>query len=172
MTVDPKNFEEEAIEISEEIEDPSTPPEVSTTLQAEKHLRCRRYWMWRLSWAKDHAKAMREEAKAWEEDQVSKIERHLNWHENGLIAHMMNSGKKTLQLVNGTLRRVTGKPSIKEVDGEAFFSWARGNDRGDLIRIKQEVDKTAVMKMIKEEGGEIPPGLDMEIGPDTVSITT
>jgi hypothetical protein len=72
--------------------------------------------------------------------------------------------ERTYTLPTGTLAaKVPHAPKIDVVDPDAFIVWARAN-RPDLLRVKTEVDKSAVNRLPAAPGpvhidGEIIPGL-------------
>ena len=84
-----------------------------------------------------------------------------------------SEGRKTVTLPHGTLKTTAGKSRIEFKDESKFIEWAKVNDPA-LLRIKTDVDKSALKVLITEEGvlistqGEIIP--DVEVVPGQTSV--
>jgi hypothetical protein len=76
-------------------------------------------------------------------------------------------------LPHGTLKTTAGQSRIEFKDESKFIEWAKVNDPA-LLRIKTDVDKSALKVLITEEGvlistqGEIIP--DVEVVPGQTSV--
>jgi phage host-nuclease inhibitor protein Gam len=62
---------------------------------------------------------------------------------------------KTVKLPHGTLK-ARKLPDKWEYNDSAILAWAKGKDRQEMIRVKEEVVKDAVKKAVKEDGESIP----------------
>ena len=84
-----------------------------------------------------------------------------------------SEGRKSVVLPHGTLKTTAGQPKIEFNDESKFIEWATQNDP-TLLRIKTEVDKTALKALITEEGvvistqGEIIP--EVKVLPAETSV--
>jgi hypothetical protein len=84
-----------------------------------------------------------------------------------------SEGRKTVTLPHGTLKTMAGQSRIEFKDESKFIEWAKVNDPA-LLRIKTDVDKSALKVLITEEGvlistqGEIIP--DVEVVPGQTSV--
>jgi hypothetical protein len=84
-----------------------------------------------------------------------------------------SEGRKTVTLPHGTLKTTAGQSRIEFKDESKFIEWAKVNDPA-LLRIKTDVDKSALKVLITEEGvlistqGEIIP--DVEVVPGQTSV--
>jgi hypothetical protein len=84
-----------------------------------------------------------------------------------------SEGRKTVTLPHGTLKTTAGQSRIEFKDESKFIEWAKINDPA-LLRIKTDVDKSALKVLITEEGvlistqGEIIP--DVEVVPGQTSV--
>lgn len=84
-----------------------------------------------------------------------------------------SEGRKTVTLPHGTIKTTAGQAKVEFKNEAAFIEWAKTNDPS-LLRIKTDIDKTAVKSLITEEGvvistqGEIIP--DVEVIPAETSV--
>ena len=84
-----------------------------------------------------------------------------------------SEGRKTVTLPHGTIKTTAGQPKVEFKDEAKFIEWATANDPS-LLKIKTDIDKTAVKALITEEGivistqGEIIP--DVEVIPAETSV--
>ena len=142
---------------------------VSDSSQAEAHLKALDYWRYEAEQINEHAEKQIERAKQWREEQLSTINKRINYHESGLIAFLQTQGKKTVKLINGTIKRIAGRDRVEVNDFGALLAYDQGK-RG-LVRIKQEPDKKAIMDHIKASG-ELPNGVDLVTGEDSFKVET
>lgn len=84
-----------------------------------------------------------------------------------------SEGRKSITLPHGTLKTTAGQPRIEFNDESKFIEWASKNEP-TLLRVKTEVDKTALKALITEEGvvistqGEIVP--EVKVVPAETSV--
>jgi hypothetical protein len=84
-----------------------------------------------------------------------------------------SEGRKTVTLPHGTIKTTAGQPKVEFKDEAKFIEWAKVNDP-TLLKIKTDIDKTAVKALITEEGvvistqGEIIP--DVQVIPAETSV--
>ena len=82
-------------------------------------------------------------------------------------------GRKTVTLPHGTIKTTAGQPKIEIESEDRFIEWARVNNP-DLLKIKTDIDKTAIKALITEEGvvistqGEIIP--EVKVVPAETSV--
>ena len=88
-----------------------------------------------------------------------------------------SEGRKTVTLPHGTLKTTAGQSHIEFKDESKFIEWAKVNDPA-LLRIKTDVDKSALKVLISEEGvlistqGEIIPDVQVVPGQTSVKFIT
>ena len=88
-----------------------------------------------------------------------------------------SEGRKTVTLPHGTLKTTAGQPKIEFKDESKFIEWAKVNDP-TLLKIKTDVDKTALKALITEEGvvistqGEIIPEVTVVPAETSVKFVT
>jgi phage host-nuclease inhibitor protein Gam len=84
-----------------------------------------------------------------------------------------HNGRKTLVLPHGTIKTTSGQPRVEIKSEEAFIAWASQNNP-ELLRIKTEIDKTALKALITDENvvistqGEIVP--EVQVYPAETSV--
>lgn len=137
--------------------------------QAERHLRAVAFWREEQERKVRHAQKEIERVKTWLEGEVARIGRHVAWHETGLRAYLVASGRKSLRLIRGTIRFLAGRERVEVPEPEKFLTWAKSNAPA-LIRVKEEADKQAIARYVKTHGGEIPEGCDLVKGEDTFKV--
>ena len=103
----------------------------------------------------------------WLEREQERIARRIAWHEEALQGFLWQSGKKSVRLIHGFVRRVKGRERIEITDEETFLSAAPP----DLIRqqIIRQPDKKAILAHV-QQSGEIPTGVDVIRGEDRIHI--
>jgi hypothetical protein len=88
-----------------------------------------------------------------------------------------SEGRKTVTLPHGTLKTTAGQPRIEFNDESKFIEWAKINDPA-LLRIKTDIDKSALKALITEEGvvistqGEIIPEVTVVPAETSVKFVT
>lgn len=140
-------------------------------------------------WASEKAAAARREIaryKAWGEAKKARIDaivaaetKRFEGHLAVYLQSEIAAGRKTksLTLSGGTIK-LTARPARVDWNEEEVLLWARVNDRTDLFRVKESLDKNALKKAatLAEDGvvvidGEIVPGAAWEAQEDSASFT-
>lgn len=147
------------------------------------------------AWASRKAAAAQRkiaEVKAWGEAEKARIDaivaaetkRFEEWaaffeaHLADFLKREIAAGRKTksLELPGGTIKLTARQPKV-DVEPEAFLAWAV-EGRPDLVRVKREVDKTALKRLatLADDGvvvidGEIVPGATWEAQDDSATFT-
>ena len=147
-------------------------------------------------WASEKAAAARREIaryKAWGEAKKARIdaivaaetkrfEEDAAFFEGHLAVYLQSeiaAGRKTksLTLSGGTIK-LTARPARVDWNEEEVLLWARVNDRTDLFRVKESLDKNALKKAatLAEDGvvvidGEIVPRASWEAQEDSASFS-
>jgi len=147
------------------------------------------------AWASRKAAAAHREIarwKAWAEGEKARIdaivaaeakraEDDASFFEHHLAAYLraeIEAGRKTksMELPGGTIKLTARQPRL-DVDADAFLAWAV-TSRPEFVRVKQEVDKTALKRAatLADDGvvvvdGEIVPGATWEPQDDSASFT-
>lgn len=142
---------------------------VNDQSQAEAHLKALDYWRFQSESICTHADEQIERAKRWRDEQLVNINKRIEYHESGLIAFLQVQGKKTIKLINGTIKRIAGRDRVEVNDFDALLAYDQG--KCGLIRTKQEPDKKAIMDHIKASG-ELPSGVDLVTGEDSFKVET
>ncbi len=148
--------------------------EVALEDQANRSLRAVRYWR---SEQERLEKQVTDEVgrlQLWLEVEKRRIGDRVAWHEEGLYGFLVRSGKRSLKLAYGVLRRITGRERVEVKDEDAFLLWAEQQPdqiRAQLVKVKRSASKTDIKAYIKSTG-EIPDGTDLVTGEDTFSAVT
>jgi hypothetical protein len=141
-------------------------PTIDCAAAAERHLYQVRLIRRELDEIEAQAAAMHERVAAWAKRRRERLERREAWHRGGLMAYMVWCGKKTLAMVNGTVRVVSGRDRIEVRDLEAFLAAAPDH----CVRTVREPDKPALKRHLRATG-ELLPGTDLVRGEDSVTCT-
>lgn len=158
--------------LSEEIEevvDYDGDPLVHDDLTCDKSMRHMHYWH------NEHARIKRlGEKQIWEMQQrlqskLQSIDNKIKYHEAACGNWFTKEGKKTWSGVFGDMRISKGHKKIKVEDLQTFLNWANKNSCPGLYRTTHDVNKTEAKAYIKETG-EIPAGLDLDHGEETVAF--
>jgi hypothetical protein len=149
--------------------DYETPPDTPSTDRAEEHLRLLGYWRTERFDREEHAQVQIDRITLWLERQQERIDTKIAWHEIALQGYLYQSGKKSVRLIHGSIRKRKGRERVEIADEELFLSTASI----DLIReqLLRQPDKKAILAHIKAHG-EIPSGVDLTRGEDTLHIET
>ena len=118
--------------------------------------------------AVEHAEREQDRVNTWLKSETSRIDRRIVWHEGGLRVFLVQAGKRSLRLINGTLRFLKGRERIDVLDAEKFLTWAKEHAPA-LIRVKEEADKRAIFDHIKA-CGEVPEGCDLVVSEDKFQV--
>lgn len=144
-------------------EEPSTPSET----RAEEHLRVLAYWQRQREERASHASEQRDRITLWLDREQERIDRKIAWHEQALQGFLWQTGKKSVRLIHGAIRRVKGRERVEITDEDAFLL----NASTDLIReqITRQPNKKAILAYIQQTG-DIPAGIDLVRGDDLIKI--
>jgi hypothetical protein len=142
------------------------PEIIESEERAEEHLRKLAYWNTEMERINAHAQAEMDKIAAWKESEVGKVQSKIQWHEQGLQGFLWRSGAKTINLINGKLKRIKGRDRVEIPDIDAFV----GTAPGEFLNVKTIPDKTSIMAHIKETG-EIPEGVDLVTGEDSFKVS-
>ena len=136
---------------------------------AEDHLRLVAYWRQQRQERQTHARMQSDRVALWLEREQERIDRRIAWHEAALQGFLWQTGKKSVRLIHGAIRRIKGRERVEVTDEETFLSHASM----DLIREQtlRQPNKKAVLAHIRQTG-EIPAGIDLVCGDDTIKIET
>lgn len=137
--------------------------------RAEEHLRVLAYWQRQRAERAFHAQEQQDRIALWLERELERIDRKTAWHEQALQGFLWQTGKKSVRLIHGAIRRVKGRERVEVTDEEIFLSHASM----DLIREQtlRQPDKKAILAHIRQTG-DIPAGIDLVCGDDTIKIET
>ena len=137
---------------------------------AEKHMRCYRYWTGEAAEVNRICNAEIQRIEAYRERELSKIDKRLSWHLGGLVAYLKAQGKKTLKMIHGTIRKTAGRERIEIEDEGAFLQWA------DLEGVVDRLTTTTVSPSKSEiatyykKFGAVPTGINIARGEDSYNI--
>jgi hypothetical protein len=144
-------------------------PFVDSLERAEAHLRFLAYWRWYRQDREEHARKEIDKIKLWLEREQERVNKKISWHERGLQGFLWKTGKKSVSLVHGSIRKIKGRERIEITDEEAFLTTAPLHLVNE--QLLRRPDKKAILAHIKETG-EIPEGTDLIRGEDTIQIKT
>ena len=100
-------------------------------------------------------------AKMFEERELGKRQRTVDFLTSRLFMYATATGKRTVSLPNGKLKLIKRQERLEYVDIDKVLAWIKTNDRsGEMIRIKEELNKTKI-KMFFKNTGEIPDGVEI-----------
>ena len=162
-------------EVDERIESlvENTPPPEAECVDASKvEQRLQEIAELRDEWAgaERHATDQIERANAWLEDEAERLRYEITWRQNSAMAWFKrdenNLGKPSRKLINGTLKKSTGRMRVIITDEESVPK--------DLCNHKPEKwtpDKNKIQAEIKKSG-ELPEGTDTEYGADEYYVDT
>ena len=83
--------------------------------------------------------------------------------------YLSESGEKRIILANATLSTSQGRQSVTITDQVKLEDWCAAAGNPDLIRLKKDPDKTAIMAHIKATGEE-PEGVSLIRGDDAFRV--
>lgn len=172
MTATPHNisphvYDDDLDDIYEEHwEDAPSPVEQE---QAEVHARCLRYWQQEHELVKEAFDVEVARLTARAEQELEKLRHRTDWHEMSLKKYLKESGEKRIILANATLSNSKGRQSVAITDQDKLESWCSCEGNPDLIRLKKDPDKTAIMAHIKATGEE-PEGVALVRGDDAFKV--
>lgn len=158
----------EALLDTEEIPEDQLRPE--DLEQAEYHAKIARRVAADLHAVEAHAQAQIAEIQAWHDRQTVRLNRQLNWRKDALRYFLAGSNKKTIDLVNATIRRRAGRSSIQVEDPDAFFQYVDREHLEDLVRVRREPEKKAIQDHLKKTG-ELPAGVTVVTGEESFSVS-
>ncbi len=144
-------------------EEPSTPSQD----RAEEHLRLLAYWQRQRAERQSHANQQQDRITNWLAREQDRIDRKIGWHQRALQGFFWQTGKKSVRLIHGIIRRIKGRERIDVTDEQAFLR----HTSMDLIREQTHVqpNKKAILAQVRETG-DLPAGIDLVRGDDTIQI--
>tara|TARA_R100001463_G_scaffold28798_3_gene65849 strand:- start:1995 stop:2522 length:528 start_codon:yes stop_codon:yes gene_type:complete len=114
---------------------------------------------------KNHAQSERDAIDQWESIEIERLEKRLSWPQRNLGVFAERSGKKTVSLIHGKIKRIPPKMSIEIVDlSKIPKSFMRKTE-------KISPDKKAILDIVKETG-EIIDGVDVNYGEHYWKVVT
>lgn len=133
---------------------------------AEDTLEVIAYWANKAEAIKRHAQQRAQRIEEWRQGELEKIERKIAWHEHGLERLLATRKAKTINLINGTLKRRAGREYIRlpdSLDEQNQIFQSLSISHPDLVerKVQLKLDKAKAIKHIRDTG-EIPDGLDVE----------
>lgn len=164
-------------EISEEVNYPDLldtmedHPIVHDDLSADKHLRFLAFHQGEHERIKELGEREVFQLKQRLARRLEIINNKIRFHEMVLSQYLERSGHTKWVGVSGEIKKIKPRNFITDPDPELFFAWCNIPERSHLVRVKKEVDKKAVMDLIKDSG-EIPPGLDLGTGEEKIKVTS
>jgi len=117
----------------------------------------------------EHAEAEAMRAAEWAADRNDSLRKSAAYLEASLGAYLQQQDRKTLKLINGTLKVRSGRESVEITDERALMA----SDAPGYFRTTTTTapDKKAILDHIKATG-EIPAGCDLVRSPDTFTVET
>jgi len=105
----------------------------------------------------------------WFDEREATIKKRIDRFAERLREYLMLKGKKTMKLINGTVKTRAGSISTVVHDVAAFMKWAEKHPQ--YLRIKKEPDKTAIKKA-HDDSEIVFPGVKFEKGEASLTIDT
>jgi len=138
---------------------------VAGETDAEDHLKALGYHRRRMEEIENHALQEISKIECWQDVELLKIRRKAIYHEKSLESWIARINAKTVNLVNGKVRKITGRlrvelGDVNEVPAEYHTQ-----------QVTVGIDKKAVLKA-HTDTGECIPGTEVVRGDDTYKITT
>ena len=151
-------------------------PHINSDADAESSLESIVYWERKREEARSHHEKMVQKLASWWRRRTDHFDRKIGWHEAALEFYLNNTGRKKIDLYNGTISKrkkplkVIKPPDIEQHD-MVVEQLKRNPAYTHMIQSKvvDTVDTRAVLAHHRETG-EIPPGLEIERGPDTFVV--
>ena len=87
------------------------------------------------------------------------------------------TGRKSLELPDGTVKSRQSSASVEILDIETFIKWAENNGHAGWVRVKKEIDKAAVRDGVEFIGDAVLDNLTGEVvdgvtvSPESVSVS-
>ncbi len=122
---------------------------------AERSLRAIAHWRSEEERIRSHAQTMRNKADQWERHQLEYVKSRERFHANGLEAFLNRLDRKSLRLINGTIKfRKMPEKLVLSVDDNEVVEEMRFNDRLEFVSRteKLSLDKKALLAHIKSTG--------------------
>jgi hypothetical protein len=146
---------------------PPAPAQIDSLELAERHLAAVARFAREQAAFEAHAKQPHDRIDFWLNARVAGLERKATWHRASLNAFLINSGKKTLKLINGTLKLIAGRERVEVADPEHFVAIA--DEQFVRTKVIKEPDKRAILTHIHSTG-EIPDGAELVRGDDSFKV--
>ncbi len=167
-------LQEQYLNVSEggdvEIDEAFDDDRVEMHLRCLKHHQVKRDALQRLFDTELQKMAMKMEAA------IHSLDGSIRFHTENLVAFGQSLGE-TFKGLNGNVKRTKGRDSVKcedEKERKKFFAWCEETGKLDtLTRLKPEErkpEKREILNFIKNEGGEVPPGIDVETSEDSYKV--
>ena len=130
---------------------------------AEQHLKCIRYWQKKAAEFDAHADAEIERVNAWRESRKKSPEWQQQFHLRCLENWFKDDERKTARLINGTVKKFSGRERIEITDEEQIpQAFLRATTT-------YSPDKKHIISHIRSTG-DIPNGCDLVRGEDSVKV--
>ena len=138
---------------------------------AEKQFRCLKYWEEEERMMLHHYHKELERIELWKTVKINRINKKKWWHEHGLHSYLEQNGKKKIDLVHGTVKKVKGREVVMVDDKDKFDEWFINQDHADdrFYLIKRTPSLDLIKKHVKATG-EIPEGCNFVRNPDKIKI--
>ena len=91
------------------------PLALETHSDADRRLRSIRYWQGELEKIRETAAVEYERVEAWVEKHEQRINKRLKWNEDALRPYLWSTGKKSVDLPSGQIRRRVGRERVEVV---------------------------------------------------------
>lgn len=143
-------------------------PAIDLDAEAEKHLRCYKYWCDEYEVIEDRFDVEIARLVGRADSTLGRMRTRKEWHLNALQAYYVNKGEKRVVMANATLSSTKGRERVEIHDIDALGLYANTNQVG-LVRYEPHAEKKHILAHIKETG-ELPPGVDLVRGDDSFKV--
>ena len=148
------------------------PPELADEGMANDQMRHIAHWMQERERVQHSLDTEVMKLRARAQTQLDQIERHIAWHESGLQAWLWHLGVRSWKGLYGAVRINKGRQRIEIEDEDEFMAWAAAQPEDvaqRIIKTTRRPAKGEISKLIKASG-EIPPGTDVVIGEERLTV--
>ena len=144
--------------------------DVHDQMEAERHMESMQRIHRDIQQLENHRQGLIDRADQWFEKQSTSLLKRINWHEESLRGYIAITGKKTVKLINGTIKTRSGSESTVITDEEAFMAWAR---KHNTELINEKTTYSPAKKAIKDSvsaGGQMPDGVEFVTGEPSFKV--
>lgn len=97
---------------------------------------------------------------AWRDAELSRLQPDIDFRQSQLVGYLQwlqeqEDAPKSIRLPHATIKSIRQQPKV-EYDESVVLAWAVEQGREDLVRVKREVNKSAVKEAVLKDGEAVP----------------